>query len=102
VLHEDNIALSNIGSLEVDNETETMTETTVYDTGGFATIDKILRDKVAMTTTYILSMQMGHFFNIGERVWDNAIGNLTISTNTGGIKEGTLILESTSGEIRDW
>jgi hypothetical protein len=102
VLHEDNIALSNIGSLEVDNETETMTETTVYDTGGFATIDKILRDKVAMTTTYILSMQMGHFFNIGERVWDNAIGNLTISNSTGGIKEGTLILESTSGEIRDW
>jgi hypothetical protein len=79
-----------------------MTETTLYDTGGFATIDKILRDKVATTTTYILSMQMGHFFNIGERVWDNAIGNLTISTNTGGIKEGTLTLESTSGEIRDW
>jgi hypothetical protein len=100
VLHEDNIALSNIGSLEVDNETNTMTETTVYDTGGFATIDKILRDKEAMTTTYILSMQMGHFFNIGDRVWDNAIGNLTVSTNTDGMKEGTLILESTSGEIK--
>jgi hypothetical protein len=83
IVHPSNIVLSYIGTLEVENKTADMSETDIRDVGGIVMVDKILEN--AEKTVHVFNTAEQGFVQVGDQMWDNVAGNITMTPDGNGI-----------------